>query len=49
MQYLSTRGQVSHIPFTKAVLMGLGEDGGLLLPRTIPRIGSDTLAACPAH
>lgn len=45
MQYLSTRGQVSHIPFTKAVLMGLGEDGGLLLPRTIPRIGSDTLAA----
>ncbi len=30
------------IPFTQAVLMGLAEDGGLLLPRTIPRIGSDT-------
>jgi len=45
MQYLSTRGGIAHIPFTKAVLMGLAEDGGLLLPRTIPRIGSDTLAS----
>ena len=45
MQYFSTRGGVTHIPFTKAVLMGLAEDGGLLLPRTIPRIGSDTLAS----
>lgn len=44
MQYLSTRGQVDHIPFTRAVLMGLAEDGGLLLPRTIPRIGAETLA-----
>jgi threonine synthase len=43
MQYLSTRGAVSSISFTEAVMMGLGEDGGLLLPRTIPRIGSDTL------
>jgi threonine synthase len=42
MQYLSTRGKISPIPFTQAVLMGLAEDGGLLLPRTIPRIGSDT-------
>lgn len=45
MQYLSTRGGIAHIPFTKAVLMGLAEDGGLLLPRTIPRIGSDTMTA----
>lgn len=45
MQYISTRGKVSNIPFTQAVLMGLAEDGGLLLPRTIPRIGSETLAA----
>ena len=45
MQYLSTRGGIAHIPFTRAVLMGLAEDGGLLLPRTIPRIGSDTLAS----
>ncbi|MCP3889643.1 MAG: threonine synthase [Desulfobulbaceae bacterium] len=43
MQYLSTRGNISPIPFTEAVMMGLAEDGGLLLPRTIPRIGCDTL------
>lgn len=42
MQYLSTRGGISPIPFTQAVMMGLAEDGGLLLPRTIPRIGSET-------
>ncbi len=42
MQYLSTRGGVSPIPFTEAVMMGLATDGGLLLPRTIPRIGSET-------
>jgi threonine synthase len=42
MQYLSTRGGVSPIPFTGAVMMGLAEDGGLLLPRTIPRIGMET-------
>ena len=45
MQYISTRGQVSNIPFTEAVMMGLAEDGGLLLPRTIPRIGNETLNA----
>ncbi len=45
MQYLSTRGGIAHIPFTRAVLMGLAEDGGLLLPRTIPRIGIDTMSA----
>lgn len=45
MQYLSTRGGIAHIPFTRAVLMGLAEDGGLLLPRTIPRIGSETMQA----
>lgn len=45
MQYLSTRGKLSPISFTEAVLMGLAEDGGLLLPRTIPRIGGETFAA----
>jgi len=45
MQYLSTRGGVSPQSFTQAVMMGLAEDGGLLLPRTIPRIGSDTLTS----
>lgn len=43
MQYLSTRGGISPISFTQAVMMGLAEDGGLLLPRTIPRIGLETL------
>ena len=33
---------MSPISFTEAVLMGLAEDGGLLLPRTIPRVGSET-------
>ncbi len=45
MQYLSTRGEVSSLSFTQAVMMGLAEDGGLLLPRTIPRIGSETLTS----
>ena len=45
MQYFSTRGGISPIPFTEAVMMGLAEDGGLILPRTIPRIGNDTLAS----
>ncbi|MFT5698360.1 MAG: threonine synthase [Desulforhopalus sp.] len=45
MQYLSTRGGISPISFTQAVMMGLAEDGGLLLPRTIPRIGSETLSS----
>lgn len=44
MQYLSTRGGIAPISFTQAVMMGLAEDGGLLLPRTIPRIGSETFS-----
>ncbi|MCF8055873.1 MAG: threonine synthase [Desulfocapsa sp.] len=42
MQYISTRGGIEPVPFTEAVMMGLANDGGLLLPRTIPRIGSET-------
>lgn len=42
MQYISTRGGIPPVSFTEAVMMGLATDGGLLLPRTIPRIGSDT-------
>ncbi len=45
MQYLSTRGGVAPLSFTAAVMMGLAEDGGLLLPRTIPRVGCETLAS----
>ena len=36
MKYVSTRGQVEPVPFQQAVLMGLADDGGLLIPEAIP-------------
>ncbi len=45
MQYISTRGGISPISFSQAVMMGLASDGGLLLPRNIPRIGADTFSS----
>ncbi|MBC8208739.1 MAG: threonine synthase [Desulfobulbaceae bacterium] len=45
MQYISTRGGIPAISFTQAVMMGLAEDGGLLLPRTIPRIDAETYSS----
>ncbi|MBT07772.1 MAG: threonine synthase [Pseudomonadota bacterium] len=39
MKYLSTRGRVSGLSFCEAVSMGLGSDGGLLVPERIPFIG----------
>ena len=45
MYYVSTRGGIAPIQFSQSVLMGLAEDGGLILPRNIPRIGADTLAS----
>src|SRR5512139_1138721 len=45
MRYLSTRGQVRGIPFKQAVMMGLAEDGGLLLPESIPRLTPGDFAA----
>jgi threonine synthase len=42
MQYLSTRGGSGTRSFTEAVMTGLAEDGGLLLPRAIPRIDRTT-------
>ena len=44
MQYISTRGGIEPVSFTEAVMMGLANDGGLLLPRAIPRIGGETYA-----
>jgi len=38
MKYRSTRGGVQPIPFQDAVLMGLAEDGGLLVPEAIPDV-----------
>jgi len=37
MRYLSTRGGVAPIDFSDAVMMGLADDGGLLVPESIPR------------
>ena len=42
---MSTRGQVRNIPFKQAVMMGLAEDGGLLLPETIPQLTPGDLDA----
>ena len=42
MQYLSSRGGISAIGFSEAVMTGLADDGGLLLPRAIPRIDRET-------
>ncbi|HJV46074.1 MAG TPA: threonine synthase [Bacillota bacterium] len=38
MKFISTRGNVSEIGFIDAVLMGLADDGGLLIPNKIPQI-----------
>lgn len=43
MKYRSTRGQVSGISFKDAVMMGLADDGGLLLPESIPAFGKEEL------
>lgn len=43
MKYRSTRGQVSGVAFSEAVMMGLADDGGLLLPESIPVLSADEL------
>ena len=45
MNYVSTRGGVAPVDFAQAVMMGLGTDGGLLVPQTIPQVDGETLAA----
>ena len=37
MKYISTRGKIEPISFSEAVMMGLANDGGLLLPESIPK------------
>ena len=36
MRYSSTRGQVNNLLFEDAVMMGLADDGGLLVPNELP-------------
>ncbi len=38
MKYVSTRGQVEAIDFQDAVMMGLADDGGLIIPQSIPNV-----------
>jgi threonine synthase len=38
MKYISTRGGIKPISFCDAIMMGLANDGGLLLPETIPQV-----------
>lgn len=45
MNFVSTRGKTSGIGFIDTVLMGLAEDGGLLLPEKIPQISAEKLQA----
>ena len=44
MRYMSTRGQVRDLSFKDAVMMGLANDGGLLLPQEIPAIDAKQLS-----
>ncbi len=43
MKFISTRGNVSEIGFIDTVLMGLANDGGLLIPEKIPQIPAEKL------
>ena len=41
MRYSSTRGQVKNLLFEDAVMMGLADDGGLLVPNELPCVKSN--------
>ena len=43
MKYISTRGGVSPVNLSEAVMMGLATDGGLLLPECFPTLDDATL------
>ena len=43
MKYVSTRGGIAPVGFTQAVLMGLADDGGLLVPEQLPQLSAETL------
>ena len=45
MQYLSTRGHPARQSFSQVLLSGLAEDGGLMLPETLPKITDAELTA----
>ena len=43
MKYYSTRGKVHGLNFSDTVMMGLADDGGLLLPEEIPKLAKTDL------
>lgn len=43
MKYTSTRGGVTPVGFAEAVMMGLGTDGGLLVPESLPHFDESRL------
>lgn len=43
MKYISTRGKTAPVTFKDAVMMGLAEDGGLLLPESVPALTEEQL------
>lgn len=43
MKFKSTRGKIGSIGFIDAFMMGLGNDGGLLVPEEIPQVSPATL------
>ena len=45
MDYISTRGAVPRLSFEGALLAGLARDGGLYVPESWPRLGSEDIAA----
>lgn len=45
MRYQSTRGNIRGLSFKEAVMMGLADDGGLLLPESIPQLTTGDLDA----
>ena len=45
MEYISTRGQDGPLGYEKALLSGLARDGGLYLPVSYPRFGTDEIHA----
>ncbi len=45
MYYQSTRGKIRGLSFKDAVMMGLADDGGLLLPESIPTLSPGDIAA----
>ncbi|MBM7566967.1 threonine synthase [Paenibacillus sacheonensis] len=45
MDYISTRGKIAPVGFIDAVLMGLADDGGLIVPSHLPQLSEATLRA----